>query len=54
MENLSGLAYHREERRSGMLRVIDESGEDYLYPERFFSRVIVPQETLEKLTHTKQ
>ncbi len=26
-----------------MLRVIDESGEDYLYPERFFVPVKLPQ-----------
>lgn len=25
------------------LRVIDESGEDYLYPERFFASVELPQ-----------
>ncbi len=27
----------------GMLRVIDESGEDYLYPAKFFMRVDLPQ-----------
>jgi len=26
-----------------MLRVIDESGEDYLYPEEFFVRLELPQ-----------
>jgi hypothetical protein len=26
-----------------MLRVIDESGEDYLYPERFFIGITLPQ-----------
>ncbi len=31
------------------LRVIDESGEDYLYPERFFAPVRLPQLTKEKL-----
>lgn len=29
----------------GMLRVIDESGEDYLYPAEFFAPVDVPEET---------
>ena len=31
----------------GMIRVIDESGEDYLYPADFFARIELP-ETLEK------
>ena len=29
----------------GYLRVVDESGEDYLYPEEFFAAVEVPEET---------
>jgi hypothetical protein len=31
------------------IRVIDESGEDYLYPEKFFSPVRLPSITKEKL-----
>jgi hypothetical protein len=31
----------------GMLRVIDESGEDYLYPDKLFVRITLP-ESLEK------
>jgi len=27
----------------GLVRIIDESGEDYLYPERFFTSVSIPQ-----------
>jgi hypothetical protein len=27
----------------GLVRVIDESGEDYLYPERFFVTIEVPR-----------
>jgi hypothetical protein len=34
------------------LRVIDESGEDYLYPENYFSPVRLPSETKEKLEPT--
>jgi hypothetical protein len=30
--------------REGYIRVIDESGEDYLYPESYFVRVQLPQE----------
>lgn len=33
-------------KKKGYLRVIDESGEDYLYPEPYFySRPIVPRST---------
>ena len=28
----------------GLIRVIDESGEDYLYPEKFFVFIDVPRE----------
>lgn len=31
------------------LRVIDESGEDYLYPEKFFAPVRLPHITKERL-----
>jgi hypothetical protein len=31
------------------IRVIDESGEDYLYPEKFFAPVRLPHSTKEKL-----
>jgi len=29
-------------KQQGYLRIIDESGEDYLYPESFFVRVDIP------------
>jgi hypothetical protein len=29
--------------KHGQVRVIDESGEDYLYPERFFLPIDLPQ-----------
>lgn len=31
------------------IRVVDESGEDYLYPEKFFTPVRLPHITKEKL-----
>jgi hypothetical protein len=31
--------------RRGHLRVVDESGEDYLYPKEFFAPVEVPEDT---------
>lgn len=33
----------------GMVRVIDESGEDYLYPNEFFVRVELPRAVEEQL-----
>jgi hypothetical protein len=29
--------------KHGMLRIIDESGEDYLYPKTFFRTITLPQ-----------
>ncbi len=29
--------------RHGQLRVIDESGEDYLYPQSHFAQIVLPQ-----------
>lgn len=31
------------------VRIIDESGEDYLYPSEFFAAVKIPAEVLEKM-----
>lgn len=36
----------------GQLRVIDESGEDYLYPQSSFASIKLPQKTLEQVFHT--
>jgi hypothetical protein len=29
--------------RHGLLRIVDESGEDYLYPKPFFRSIALPQ-----------
>jgi hypothetical protein len=29
--------------KHGQLRVVDESGEDYLYPESHFAEIVLPQ-----------
>ena len=29
--------------KHGLIRVVDESGEDYLYPKRFFRSIALPQ-----------
>jgi hypothetical protein len=39
----------REAEKHRQVRVIDESGEDYLYPEKYFAPVRLPSETKEKL-----
>ena len=36
----------------GMLRVVDESGEDYLYPAKFFMAVDLPQPLRNALRRT--
>lgn len=38
--------------RHGQIRVVDESGEDYLYPERYFAAIRLPSGTKEKLELT--
>jgi hypothetical protein len=35
--------------KHGFLRVIDESGEDYLYPETMFAPIAIEQSLAEKL-----
>jgi len=35
--------------KEGFFRIIDESGEDYLYPQSYFVRVPLPIEALEAL-----
>lgn len=36
-----------EAEKHNMLRVVDESGEDYLYPKNYFLSVALPPETME-------
>jgi len=37
--------------KDGYLRVIDDSGEDYLYPKTYFVHVRLPRKAHEILTH---
>jgi hypothetical protein len=39
--------------REGYLRVIDESGEDYLYPQSYFILIHLPREAQEALQASK-
>jgi len=41
-----------EAEKEGYLRVIDESGEDYLYPQSYFVFVTLPHEAQEALSAT--
>ena len=34
-----------EAEQHGLLRIVDEDGEDYLYPERYFVPVTIPAES---------
>lgn len=38
---------------NGFLRVIDESGEDYLYPAEFFAFVDVPEDAARELRESR-
>jgi len=42
----------KEADKNNQIRVIDESGEDYLYPERYFAPVRLPSVTKQKLELT--
>ena len=37
--------------KDGDIRVVDESGEDYLYPAKWFAELKLPQEVQESLMH---
>lgn len=37
--------------RLGMLRVIDESGEDYLFPQEFFAPIQLPESAVALFSH---
>ena len=42
-----------ESEKEGYLRVVDESGEDYLYPQSYFILVHLPREVQEALQVSK-
>lgn len=37
--------------KHGQVRIIDESGEDYLYPRSFFIGIELPQQVVERIFH---
>ena len=42
----------RDAAADGDVRIIDESGEDYLYPASYFAPIAVPAEVEKSLLHT--
>jgi hypothetical protein len=42
----------KEAKQDGDLRVIDESGEDYLYPAAYFVLMELPRESAKALSHS--
>ena len=43
------VLHDEEAEQDGDIRIIDESGEDYLYPAAWFVRLTIPQEVQESL-----
>jgi hypothetical protein len=41
-------------RRDGLLRVVDESGEDYLYPARYFQPIVAPARLFQLAGHSRE
>ena len=39
--------------RHGLIRVVDESGQDYLYPSSYFVSIAVPETARRALTYTR-
>lgn len=42
----------RDAEKHAQVRIIDESGEDYLYPASFFTSLKLPSNILDQLAHT--
>jgi hypothetical protein len=53
MRKLYEVLTDSDAEKQGQIRVIDESGEDYLYPAAFFDRVVLPAHVLERVFHAQ-
>lgn len=49
MRKLYEVIADPEAEKHGQIRVIDESGEDYLYPASAFSRLSLPESVIERV-----
>jgi hypothetical protein len=52
LRKLYRILVDEEAQRDGYVRVVDESGEDYLYPEAYFVPVALPDSACEVLAAT--
>lgn len=53
MRKLYQVMTDADAEKHGQIRVIDESGEDYLYPATLFDRVTLPANVLERVFHAQ-
>jgi hypothetical protein len=53
MRKLYEVMVDADAEKHGQIRVIDESGEDYLYPASLFDRVTLPAHVLERVFHAQ-
>jgi hypothetical protein len=53
MRKLYEVVADTEAEKLGQIRVIDESGDDYLYPAALFDRIILPTPVMERVFHAQ-
>jgi len=51
MRKLYEIVVDVDAEKHGQIRVIDESGEDYLYPAAAFDRISLPDNIIERVFH---
>ncbi|MEQ1635796.1 MAG: hypothetical protein ABL903_03830 [Methylococcales bacterium] len=51
MRKLYEIIADTDAEKHGQIRVIDESGDDYLYPAALFDRITLPAPVLERVFH---
>ena len=51
MRKLYEIVVDVDAEKNGQIRVIDESGEDYLYPAAAFDRISLPDNIIERVFH---
>ena len=51
MRKLYEIVVDVDAEKHGQIRVIDESGEDYLYPAATFDRISLPDSIIERVFH---
>ena len=51
MRKLYEIVVDADAEKHGQIRIIDESGEDYLYPAAAFDRISLPDNIIERVFH---